>query len=141
MLADLAQHSLVAITGDPDDVDALVRAMLLRLAFDHSPTDLSVAGLLYAAPAPAAVCGLGWSAAPDHEGGVPDLASPPEGVDVTGLLGFAPVAFDDLIDFLPIASVDFQAYPLPVAFGKRPNFFLLLGRQTALFHHLPDTGV
>ena len=37
--------------------------------------------------------------------------------DVTGLLGFAPVAFDDLIDFLPIASVDFQAYPLPVGPG------------------------
>ncbi|HXH79860.1 FtsK/SpoIIIE domain-containing protein [Nocardioides sp.] len=46
VLADLAQHSLVAITGEPDDVDALVRAMLLRLAFDHSPTDLSVAGCL-----------------------------------------------------------------------------------------------
>jgi len=46
VLADLAQHSLIAITGDPDDVDALVRAMLLRLAFDHSPTDLSVAGCL-----------------------------------------------------------------------------------------------
>ena len=38
--------------------------------------------------------------------------------DVTGLLGFAPVAFDDLIDFLPIASVDFQAYPLPVGPGS-----------------------
>ncbi len=46
VLADLAQHSLIAITGGPDEVDALVRAMLLRLAFDHSPTDLSVAGCL-----------------------------------------------------------------------------------------------
>ncbi|WP_139977857.1 FtsK/SpoIIIE domain-containing protein [Nocardioides litoris] len=44
VLADLAEHPLVAITGDPAAVDALVRSMMLRLAFDHSPTDLSVAG-------------------------------------------------------------------------------------------------
>ena len=37
--------------------------------------------------------------------------------DVTPLLGFAPLANTDLIDFLPIASVDFQAYPLPVGPG------------------------
>ncbi|GAA5154456.1 FtsK/SpoIIIE domain-containing protein [Nocardioides marinquilinus] len=44
VLADLTAHPLVAITGQPHAVDALVRSMMLRLAFDHSPTDLSVAG-------------------------------------------------------------------------------------------------
>ncbi|MEO9325567.1 FtsK/SpoIIIE domain-containing protein [Nocardioides sp. C4-1] len=44
VLADLTQHPLVAITGEPHAVDALVRSMMLRLAFDHSPTDVSVAG-------------------------------------------------------------------------------------------------
>ena len=49
--------------------------------------------------------------------------------DVTGLLGFAPVAFDDLIDFLPIASVDFQAYPLPVGPGAGSRGAGAVGRQ------------
>ncbi len=44
VLADLTEHALVAVTGDPRQVDALVRSALLRLAFDHSPTDLSVTG-------------------------------------------------------------------------------------------------
>jgi S-DNA-T family DNA segregation ATPase FtsK/SpoIIIE len=44
VLADLTEHPLVAITGEPHAVDALVRSIMLRLAFDHSPTDLSVAG-------------------------------------------------------------------------------------------------
>ncbi|WP_209020456.1 FtsK/SpoIIIE domain-containing protein [Nocardioides sp. 1609] len=44
VLADLTEHPLVAITGDPHQVDGLVRSLMLRLAFDHSPTDLSVAG-------------------------------------------------------------------------------------------------
>lgn len=44
VLADLTEHPLVAITGEPAAVDDLVRSMMLRLAFDHSPTDLSVAG-------------------------------------------------------------------------------------------------
>ncbi len=44
VLADLTEHPLVAITGEPAAVDGLVRSMMLRLAFDHSPTDLSVAG-------------------------------------------------------------------------------------------------
>lgn len=44
VLADLTEHPLVAITGEARQVDALVRTMMLRLAFDHSPTDLSVAG-------------------------------------------------------------------------------------------------
>lgn len=46
VLADLTDHSLVAITGDAADVDALVRSLVLRLAFDHAPTDLSVAAAL-----------------------------------------------------------------------------------------------
>lgn len=44
VLADLTEHPLVAITGEPAAVDGLVRSMMLRLAFDHSPTDVSVAG-------------------------------------------------------------------------------------------------
>lgn len=44
VLADLTEHPLISITGEPGAVDALVRAMMLRLAFDHSPTDLTVAG-------------------------------------------------------------------------------------------------
>lgn len=40
----LAEHPLVAVTGKPEDVDGLVRALLLRLAWDHAPTDLTVAG-------------------------------------------------------------------------------------------------
>lgn len=44
VLADLTEHPVVAVTGEPGRVDALVRALMLRLAFDHSPTDLSVAG-------------------------------------------------------------------------------------------------
>jgi S-DNA-T family DNA segregation ATPase FtsK/SpoIIIE len=44
VLADLTEHPLVAITGEPQAVDGLVRSMMLRLAFDHSPTDVSVAG-------------------------------------------------------------------------------------------------
>ncbi|WGY00092.1 FtsK/SpoIIIE domain-containing protein [Nocardioides sp. QY071] len=46
VVADLAAHPLVAVTGAPAPVDALVRAALLRLAFDHSPADLSVAACL-----------------------------------------------------------------------------------------------
>lgn len=42
----LAEHPLVAVTGRPDEVDGLVRALVLRLAWDHAPTDLSVAGCL-----------------------------------------------------------------------------------------------
>jgi len=41
---DLADHPLVAITGQPADVDGLVRALVLRLSWDHAPTDLTVAG-------------------------------------------------------------------------------------------------
>lgn len=44
VLADFTEHPLLAITGEPAKVDALVRSLMLRLAFDHSPTDLSVAG-------------------------------------------------------------------------------------------------
>ncbi|WP_028472225.1 FtsK/SpoIIIE domain-containing protein [Nocardioides alkalitolerans] len=44
VMADLTAHPLVAMTGDADAVDGLVRAMVLRLAFDHSPSDLTVAG-------------------------------------------------------------------------------------------------
>lgn len=44
VLADLTEHPLISVTGDAAQVDALVRSMMLRLAFDHSPTDLSVAG-------------------------------------------------------------------------------------------------
>ena len=41
VLADLAQHALVAITGVDAPSTSLARAMLLRLAFDHSPAELS----------------------------------------------------------------------------------------------------
>lgn len=44
VLVPLMANHLVAVTGDADRVDALVRAMVLRLAFDHSPTDVTVAG-------------------------------------------------------------------------------------------------
>ena len=46
VLADLTQHALVAITGVDASVDSLARAMLLRIAFDHSPAEISVAGCL-----------------------------------------------------------------------------------------------
>lgn len=44
VLADVATHTVVALTGTTDAVDALARSMVLRLAFDHSPSDLTVAG-------------------------------------------------------------------------------------------------
>ncbi|WP_193614888.1 FtsK/SpoIIIE domain-containing protein [Nocardioides lijunqiniae] len=44
VLADITEHPVIAVTGEPQEVDDLVRSMMLRLAFDHSPTDLSVAG-------------------------------------------------------------------------------------------------
>ena len=46
------EHSVIALTGEPDAVDAAVRAMLLRLAFDHSPAELSVAACSDAPAAP-----------------------------------------------------------------------------------------
>jgi len=46
VLADLAAHPVVAVTGPEPAVDALVRALLLRLGFDHSPAELSVAAAL-----------------------------------------------------------------------------------------------
>ncbi len=46
VLLDLASHPLVALTGPAGQVDALVRSLLLRLAFDHSPADLTFAACL-----------------------------------------------------------------------------------------------
>ena len=46
VLADLTQHALVAITGVEASVDSLARAMLLRIAFDHSPAEISIAACL-----------------------------------------------------------------------------------------------
>ena len=46
VLADLTQHALVAITGVESSVDSLARAMLLRIAFDHSPAEISIAACL-----------------------------------------------------------------------------------------------
>lgn len=37
--------------------------------------------------------------------------------DLNGLLGFAQLVNADLLDYLPVASVDFEAYPEPVAPG------------------------
>ncbi|WP_188037771.1 FtsK/SpoIIIE domain-containing protein, partial [Actinotalea sp. JY-7885] len=42
----LGDHGLVAVTGPRDDVDATVRALVLRLAAQHSPTDLTFAAVL-----------------------------------------------------------------------------------------------
>ncbi|GAA4375049.1 FtsK/SpoIIIE domain-containing protein [Nocardioides caricicola] len=44
VLADLAAHTVVALTGPDEQVDALARSMLLRIGFDHSPSEVSVAG-------------------------------------------------------------------------------------------------
>lgn len=44
VLIDLAAHSTIAVTGPEAEVDDLVRSLVLRLAHDHSPHDLSVAG-------------------------------------------------------------------------------------------------
>ena len=49
-------------------------------------TDLLVAGLLYAAPVPAAVPPGGGHPCGEGDGDLAGLASPPEGVDVAGLL-------------------------------------------------------
>lgn len=46
VVVDLTAHPLVALTGDADTVDGLLRALTLRLAFDHSPADLTVAACL-----------------------------------------------------------------------------------------------
>ncbi|MDQ1103028.1 FtsK/SpoIIIE domain-containing protein [Nocardioides zeae] len=46
VVVDLTAHGLLALTGEVDAVDALVRALSLRLAFDHSPADLTVAACL-----------------------------------------------------------------------------------------------
>lgn len=46
VLAPLAGSSLVALTGDDGEVDAAVRALVVRLALDHSPADLTVAAVL-----------------------------------------------------------------------------------------------
>lgn len=46
VLGDLTQHTVVALTGPPDRVDSLTRAVLLRLGFDHSPSEVSVAACL-----------------------------------------------------------------------------------------------
>ncbi len=46
VLADLTQHTVVAITGKEDEVDALTRAVLLRIGFDHSPSEVSIAACL-----------------------------------------------------------------------------------------------
>jgi len=47
-----------------------------------------------------------------------DGAGPGDPVDdVTTLLGFAPLVNGDLLDFLPIPSISFQGYPLPVGPG------------------------
>ncbi|MFW6776155.1 FtsK/SpoIIIE domain-containing protein [Nocardioides sp. CPCC 205120] len=46
VVTDLTAHPLVAITGQEGQVDDLVRALVLRLAFDHSPADVTVAACL-----------------------------------------------------------------------------------------------
>ncbi|MDT9591879.1 FtsK/SpoIIIE domain-containing protein [Nocardioides zeae] len=46
VVVDLTAHPLVALTGPAEEVDGLLRAMTLRLAFDHSPADLTVAACL-----------------------------------------------------------------------------------------------
>jgi DNA segregation ATPase FtsK/SpoIIIE, S-DNA-T family len=52
LLADLpvllpfVQSPVTAVVGAPDIVDAVVRATLLRLCYDHSPADVSVTGVL-----------------------------------------------------------------------------------------------
>jgi DNA segregation ATPase FtsK/SpoIIIE, S-DNA-T family len=46
VLADLTQHALVAVTGEDEAVDALARAVLLRIGFDHSPAEVSIAACL-----------------------------------------------------------------------------------------------
>jgi S-DNA-T family DNA segregation ATPase FtsK/SpoIIIE len=44
VLADFAGHAVIALTGPDESVDSLARSMLLRLGFDHSPSDVTVAG-------------------------------------------------------------------------------------------------
>jgi S-DNA-T family DNA segregation ATPase FtsK/SpoIIIE len=46
VLLPFAESPVTAVVGPPDLVDAVVRAMLLRLCYDHSPADLSVVGVL-----------------------------------------------------------------------------------------------
>lgn len=46
VVVDLTSHPLVALTGPAETVDGLLRALTLRLAFDHSPADLSVAACI-----------------------------------------------------------------------------------------------
>ncbi|OJX97419.1 MAG: cell division protein FtsX [Micrococcales bacterium 73-15] len=43
---ELAEIPLASVTGETDDVDAWVRASVLRLAVTHSPTDLQLAAVL-----------------------------------------------------------------------------------------------
>ncbi len=43
---ELAETSLAAVAGEPDAVDAWLRATVLRLAVTHSPTDLQLAAIL-----------------------------------------------------------------------------------------------
>ncbi len=40
------EHGVVAVTGDPDELDAAVRAMVLRLAGGHSPAEVQLVALL-----------------------------------------------------------------------------------------------
>lgn len=42
----LLDHGLVGLTGPTDDVDALLRAFVLRVAVTHSPADVSLAAVL-----------------------------------------------------------------------------------------------
>lgn len=53
-----------------------------------------------------------WLIALDDDAGPGDPVD-----DVTTLLGFAPLVNGDLLDFLPIPSISFQGYPLPVGPG------------------------
>ena len=108
VLADLAAHSLIAITGEPDDVDALVRAMLLRLAFDHSPTDLSVAGCLGRGRAAATRPGCAGCPTPRPA----RAARPPVAVGVQ--------AASALLDHLPRRGRPARAHHLPGRRGGRP---------------------
>ncbi|NED98039.1 cell division protein FtsX [Phytoactinopolyspora alkaliphila] len=46
VVVPLAEHGLVAVAGPDDDVDACVRAVIMRLAATHSPADVSLAAVL-----------------------------------------------------------------------------------------------
>jgi DNA segregation ATPase FtsK/SpoIIIE, S-DNA-T family len=45
ILLPLAESPVTAVVGAPEVVDGVLRAMLLRLCYDHSPADVSIAGI------------------------------------------------------------------------------------------------